>query len=211
MNQQGKPVRALVGLVAVLAVIGVASAGVYRLQQTRPPAARLPVARARTGDFLVIIRSRGEGKAGRSVQLYAPIVPNLRIAWLAPPGQVVEAGQPVIKFDSSSAQQQLVQKEAGLAAKRSIVTVEEVVDRLDAPPNSVVLPSWVVDAVCPVKGGAFPSYAQGYYPRNNAFYKKWDFISRERETFQKWLERHIMGTRDFGGFKQSLEEATQHA
>jgi glutaconate CoA-transferase, subunit A len=104
-----------------------------------------------------------------------------------------------------------VQKEAVLAAKRSIVTVEEVVDRLDAPPNSVVLPSWVVDAVCPVKGGAFPSYAQGYYPRNNAFYKKWDGISRERETFQKWLERHIMGTRDFDGFKQSLEEATQYA
>ena len=104
-----------------------------------------------------------------------------------------------------------VQKEAVLAAKRSIVTVEEVVDRLDAPPNSVVLPSWVVGAVCPVKGGAFPSYAQGYYPRNNAFYKKWDGISRERETFQKWLERHIMGTQDFGGFKQSLEEATQYA
>jgi len=104
-----------------------------------------------------------------------------------------------------------VQKEAVLAAKRSIVTVEEVVDRLDAPPNSVVLPSWVVSAVCPVKGGAFPSYAQGYYPRNNAFYKKWDGISRERETFQKWLERHIMGTQDFGGFKQSLEEATQYA
>lgn len=104
-----------------------------------------------------------------------------------------------------------VQKEAVLAAKRSIVTVEEVVDRLDAPPNSVVLPSWVVGAVCPVKGGAFPSYAQGYYPRNNAFYKKWDGISRERETFQKWLERHIMRTRDFGAFKQSLEEATQYA
>src|SRR6516165_9101521 len=102
-------------------------------------------------------------------------------------------------------------QEAVLAAKRSIVTVEEVVDRLDAPPNSVVLPSWVVGAVCPVKGGAFPSYAQGYYPRNNAFYKKWDGISRERETFQKWLERHIMGTRDFGAFKQSLEEATQYA
>jgi len=104
-----------------------------------------------------------------------------------------------------------VQKEAVLAAKRSIVTVEEVVDRLDAPPNSVVLPSWVVGAVCPVKGGAFPSYAQGYYPRNNAFYKKWDGISRERETFQKWLERHVMGTRDFAAFKQSLEEATQYA
>jgi glutaconate CoA-transferase subunit A len=104
-----------------------------------------------------------------------------------------------------------VQKEAVLAAKRSIVTVEEIVDDLAAPPNSVVLPSWVVGAVCEVKGGAFPSYAQGYYRRNNAFYKKWDTISRERESFQKWIERHIMGTRDFEGFKQSHEEATQYA
>jgi glutaconate CoA-transferase subunit A len=104
-----------------------------------------------------------------------------------------------------------VQKEAVLAAKRSIVTVEEIVDDLAAPSNSVVLPSWVVGAVCEVKGGAFPSYAQGYYRRNNAFYKKWDTISRERESFQKWIERHIMGTRDFEGFKQSLEEATQYA
>lgn len=104
-----------------------------------------------------------------------------------------------------------VQKEAVLAAKRSIVTVEEIVDELAAPPNSVVLPSWVVGAVCPVKGGAFPSYAQGYYPRNNAFYKKWDGISRERETFQKWIERHVMGTKDFDGFRQSLEGAPQYA
>ena len=103
-----------------------------------------------------------------------------------------------------------VQKEAVLAAKRSIITVEEIVDRLDAPPNSVVLPSWVVNAVCEVKGGAFPSYAQGYYARNNAFYKKWDGISRERESFQKWIERHIMGTGDFNGFKQSLEETAQY-
>lgn len=104
-----------------------------------------------------------------------------------------------------------VQKEAVLAAKRSIVTVEEIVGDLGAPPNSVVLPSWVVGAVCVVKGGAFPSYAQGYYPRNNAFYKKWDGISRERESFQKWIEQHIMGTKDFEGFKQSLEGAAQHA
>ncbi len=84
-----------------------------------------------------------------------------------------------------------VQKEAVLAASRSIVTVEEIVDRLDAPPNSVVLPSWVVGCVCEVKGGAFPSYAQGYYSRNNAFYKRWDEISRDRETFRAWMEEHV--------------------
>jgi glutaconate CoA-transferase subunit A len=104
-----------------------------------------------------------------------------------------------------------VQKEAVMAAKRSIVTVEEVVDDLHAPPNSVVLPSWVVGAVCEVKGGAFPSYAQGYYPRNNAFYKQWDNISKDRETFQSWIARHVLGTNDFAEFKRSLEEAAVNA
>lgn len=104
-----------------------------------------------------------------------------------------------------------VQKEAVLAARRSIVTVEEIVDRLDAPPNSVVLPSWVVGALCEVKGGAFPSYAQGYYPRNNAFYKLWDGISRDRESFTAWMEKHVLGTNDFDGFRRSMEQAVSHA
>ena len=99
-----------------------------------------------------------------------------------------------------------VQKEAVLAATRSIVTVEEIVDRLDAPPNAVVLPHWVVSAVCEVPGGAFPSYAQDYYARSNAFYKQWDVVSRERDTFTAWIERHVMGTADFAGFKRSLEQ-----
>lgn len=76
-----------------------------------------------------------------------------------------------------------VQKEAVLAAKRAIVTVEEIVDALEAPPNAVVLPSWVIDAVCLVPGGAHPSFAQGYSRRDNRFYKEWDPISRERDTF----------------------------
>jgi glutaconate CoA-transferase subunit A len=104
-----------------------------------------------------------------------------------------------------------IQKEAILAAKRAIVTVEEIVDRLEAPPNAVVLPSWVVGAVCEVRGGAFPSYAQGYYSRNNAFYKQWDQISREREGFQSWMERHVMGTQDFEGFRRSLDPVARHA
>ena len=104
-----------------------------------------------------------------------------------------------------------VQKEAVMGAKRTIVTVEEIVDELDAPPNALVLPAWVVSAVCQVKGGAFPSYAQGYYARNNAFYKRWDSISRERESFQAWIEGHILGTKDFEEFRQSLEGAVVHA
>jgi glutaconate CoA-transferase subunit A len=103
-----------------------------------------------------------------------------------------------------------VQKEAVMAARHAIVTVEEIVDDLNAPPNALVLPSWVVSAVCPVKGGAFPSYAQGYYARNNAFYKSWDAISRERDSFQAWIERHILGTKDFESFWQSLEEVIVH-
>ena len=102
-----------------------------------------------------------------------------------------------------------VQKEAVLAAKRTIVTVEEIVDDLHAPPNAVVLPGWVVESVCEVKGGAFPSYAQGYYPRNNAFYKKWDDISKDRGTFAAWMDRHILQTVDFNGFKSSLEGAAR--
>ena len=101
-----------------------------------------------------------------------------------------------------------VQKEAVLAAKRAVVTVEEVVDRLDAPhgaPNVVILPHWVVRAVSEVKGGAFPSYALGYYPRNNAFYKQWDAVARDRDTFNAWIDRHVRGTADFAEFRRSLE------
>lgn len=100
-----------------------------------------------------------------------------------------------------------VQKEAVLASKRAIVTVEEIVDELDAPMNAVVLPNWVVSAVCPAPGGAFPSYALGYYRRDNAFYKKWDVISKDRDTFLAWMERHVLATADFAGFRRSLEEA----
>ena len=100
-----------------------------------------------------------------------------------------------------------VQKETVLAAKRSIVTVEEIVDRLEAPPNAVVIPHWAIGAVCEVNGGAFPSYAHGYYARANAFYKQWDEVSRERGTFQNWIERHVMGTADCAAFRRSLEAA----
>ena len=86
-----------------------------------------------------------------------------------------------------------VQKEAALAAKRAIVTVEEVVDDLRPPsPNSVVLPSWTVDAVVEAPGGAKPSYAHGYYRRDNAFYTAWDGIARDRETFLAWMEAHVL-------------------
>jgi glutaconate CoA-transferase subunit A len=80
-----------------------------------------------------------------------------------------------------------VQKEAVLAARRALVTVEEVVDSLDPVPGAVVLPRFVVDAVAEVPGGAAPSYALGYYPRDNAAYVAWDRTSRDRERFTAWL------------------------
>jgi glutaconate CoA-transferase subunit A len=84
------------------------------------------------------------------------------------------------------------QKEVVLAAKRALVTVEEVVDELaDVHPNRCILPHWTVSAVSVVAGGAFPSYAHGYYPRNNAFYREWDRISRDRATFSAWIEEHV--------------------
>ena len=100
-----------------------------------------------------------------------------------------------------------VQKEAVLAAKRAIVTVEEIVDSLEAPPNAVVLPAWVIDAVALVPGGAHPSFAQGYSRRDNRFYKEWDAISRERDRFLAWMERHVLGTRDWAEYRRSLERA----
>ena len=86
-----------------------------------------------------------------------------------------------------------VQKEAVLASKRQVVTVEEIVDELpERSLNAVVLPHWTVSHVVEVPGGAFPSYAQGYYPRNNGFYKQWDDIARERDTFHKWMKENVL-------------------
>jgi len=86
-----------------------------------------------------------------------------------------------------------VQKEAVLAAKRSIVTVEEVVPHLDPRPDGVVLPSWTVSYVAVVPGGSRPSYALGYYDRDNDYYLAWDPIARDRGAFQRWLDTEIFG------------------
>ena len=98
-----------------------------------------------------------------------------------------------------------VQKEVVLASARSVVTVEEIVDELTPLPGATVLPSWVVDAVCLAPGGAHPSYAHGYYDRDNEFYVRWDAISRDREAFREWIERHVLGTADVEEYHRSLE------
>ncbi|OKO46028.1 CoA transferase subunit A [Pseudomonas sp. BTN1] len=102
-----------------------------------------------------------------------------------------------------------VQKEAALAAKRCIVTVEEIVDDLNAPMNSCVLPTWALTAVCHVPGGAHPSYAHGYNERDNRFYQAWDPIARDRGTFTAWIDEYIHGTADFSEFQAKLAAAQE--
>jgi glutaconate CoA-transferase subunit A len=101
-----------------------------------------------------------------------------------------------------------VQKETVLASARSIVTVEEIVDELDPRPGAIVLPSWTVDAVALAPGGAHPSYAHGYYERDNDFYVAWDEISRDRDRFQQWMQRHVLETGDVEEYRASVARST---
>ncbi len=98
-------------------------------------------------------------------------------------------------------------REAALAAKTLIVTVEEIVDELPPAMNAIVLPHWIVSAVVPCRGGAYPSYAQGCYARDNAFYRRWDAIARERASFLAWMDEHVLGTHDHHAFLAGLQQA----
>ncbi len=84
-----------------------------------------------------------------------------------------------------------VQKEAVLSARRSLVTVEELVDELDPVPGATVLPAWSVTAVAHAPG-APATYAEGYHVRDNQFFVDWDPISRDRDQFAAWMEENIM-------------------
>jgi glutaconate CoA-transferase, subunit A len=84
-----------------------------------------------------------------------------------------------------------VQKEAVLASRRSVVTVEEIVEALDPRPDATVLPSWTVSYVAQVPNGAHPSYALGYTVRDNDYYVAWDAIGRDREAFARWLDEKV--------------------
>ena len=85
-----------------------------------------------------------------------------------------------------------VQKEAVLAARRSLVTVEQLVDRLEPRPGGVVIPGWAIDYVALAPGGSRPSYSQGVTGRDNDFYRRWDEISRDRERFLAWMDEHVL-------------------
>jgi glutaconate CoA-transferase subunit A len=99
------------------------------------------------------------------------------------------------------------QKEAALAAATLLVTVEQVVDELDAPMNAIVLPHFCVSGVACVPDGAWPSYAQGHYARDNAFYQAWDAIARDRASFLAWIDTHVRRTRTHADFLGSLDRA----
>lgn len=101
-----------------------------------------------------------------------------------------------------------VQREIALAASSVVVTVEEIVDRLEVRgPNHAVLPSWTVTAVVKVPKGSHPSYSMGYTTRDNLFYTKWDSISRDRDDFEKWMHEFVL-SRDFDGYLSALEDGS---
>jgi glutaconate CoA-transferase, subunit A len=100
-----------------------------------------------------------------------------------------------------------IQKEAVLSSRHTIVTVEEVVEAFEPHHSQVVLPSVAVNAIAVVPGGAYPSYAHGYYARDNSFYEAWDEVGRDRERFREWMERHVLGTEDFAEHLESIQEA----
>jgi glutaconate CoA-transferase, subunit A len=85
-----------------------------------------------------------------------------------------------------------VQKEAVLAAKRSLVTVERIVERLEPRPGGIVIPTWVIDAVALAPGGSRPSYSLDITERDNDFYRFWDQLSRDREAFTEWMEDNVL-------------------
>jgi glutaconate CoA-transferase subunit A len=87
-----------------------------------------------------------------------------------------------------------VQKEAILASRRSLVTVERIVERIEPRPGALIVPGWAIDAVAAAPGGSQPSYSQGVTERDNAFYRRWDEISRDRERFGEWMEENVIAT-----------------
>jgi glutaconate CoA-transferase subunit A len=103
-----------------------------------------------------------------------------------------------------------VQKEAVLAAKRAVVTVEEIVDDFDdVHPNACILPRWTTSAVVQVTGGAHPSYAHGYYVRDNGYYLAWDKIASDRERFMEWMRINVLEAApgDFAARAEALRES----
>jgi glutaconate CoA-transferase subunit A len=98
------------------------------------------------------------------------------------------------------------QKEAAFAAERVIVVVEELVDEavIRADPNRTIIPGLIVDAVVVEPYGAHPSYVQGAYDRDNAFYLDWDAITKDEDALQAWLRDWVYGLDDRAAYVAKL-------
>jgi glutaconate CoA-transferase subunit A len=105
------------------------------------------------------------------------------------------------------------QKEAAFAAQRVILTAEEIVDEdvIRSDPNRTVIPGFIVDAVCHVPYAAHPSYTQGYYDRDNAFYLAWDKISETPESVQAYLQEWVYGVKDREEYWEKLSAETRES
>jgi len=102
------------------------------------------------------------------------------------------------------------QKEVAFAAKHVIITAEEIVseDVIRSDPNRTLIPELIVDAVCHVPYAAHPSYTQGYYDRDNAFYLAWDKVSESMDTARAWLDEWVFGVADRAAYWQKLGSDT---
>jgi glutaconate CoA-transferase, subunit A len=102
------------------------------------------------------------------------------------------------------------QKEVAFASKHVILTAEEIVDEavIRSDPNRTLIPGFIVSAVCQVPGAAHPSYAQGYYDRDNDFYLKWDKVSENDETVKAYLDEWVYGVKDRLEYWQKLGSET---
>ena len=98
------------------------------------------------------------------------------------------------------------QKEAAFAARKLILTAEEIVDEeiIRSDPNRTLIPGFLVDAVCEVPHCSHPSYTQGYYDRDNIFYLDWDKISQNRDTVNRWLDEWVFGVADRQEYWENL-------
>ncbi len=104
------------------------------------------------------------------------------------------------------------QKEVAFASKHVLLTAEEIVDEkvIRSDPNRTLIPGFIVSAVCHVPGAAHPSYAQGYYDRDNEFYLNWDKISENPETVKNYLDEWVFSVKDRDEYWQKLGSVTHN-
>lgn len=133
------------------------------------------------------IRSVVDPYSGRSVHVVPPLRPDVTI---------IHAQRADAKGNAQIWGITGIQQEAVYAARKVIVTVEEIVpaEVIRADPNRTLIPAHAVDAVCRVPTGAHPSYVQGSYDRDGAFYREWTPISRDPAALRAWIDEHIRGT-----------------